>query len=643
MRKNKDKKKKIDGYKIVGILLLVSSLILLGIVLYINILPMKYLLALGGVLLFVNLVLDFFLFRKRVKKKPKRVCTVFALLFSIIFLIGSFFIFKTFGVLDDMSQDYKTYTYHVLVKSDSNAEKIEDIASKDLGYYNDNSSATKKALEKLDTVVKTKSDSYGNLDGLGKALINDETDAILLENSQKIKLENAGGGSAVATGDNSSDSSNNSTGDTSVLSNFGDKTKVIYTFKVKVKVDSKGIDVTKDVFNVYISGMDEYGKVSEISRSDVNMILTINPKTKQILMTNVPRDYYVQLHDTTGYKDKLTHAGTYGVDTSIKTLEDLLGIKLDYYFKVNFSSLENIVDALDGVDVYSEYDFQSWNGYNFTKGYNHVEGKAALAFARERHTFTDGDNQRGKNQQALIEAIFRKCTSSSIITKYNSLLDSLQDSMITDMPMKSMTSLAKMQLRDNASWTITSNSLTGTGSYDYTYTYNFQELYVMVPNEDSVTEAKEKISKVASGEKLESSYGKDASDVHSVSKSQVSKSSSSSYSYSSSSKKKSTSSSVKKSNTSKSSKSSSNKSSSSSKSSSSATTKKPVTDSSKSDAGSNANTKPSTDGGSGSNSSGGSGSGSSGSGDSGNNTGGNTGGGSGESGNTVENNTESKE
>lgn len=624
MRKNKDKKK-INGYKIVGILLLISSLILFGIVLYINILPMKYLLALGGILLFVNLVLDFFLFRKRVKKKPKRVCTVFALLFSIIFLIGSFFIFKTFGVLDDMSQDYKTYTYHVLVKSDSNAEKIEDIASKNLGYYNDNSSATKKALEKLDTVVKTKSDSYGNLDGLGKALINDETDAILLENSQKIKLENAGGGSTL----------NNS--DSSVLSNFGDKTKVIYTFKVRVKVDSKGIDVTKDVFNVYISGMDEYGKVSEISRSDVNMILTINPKTKQILMTNVPRDYYVQLHDTTGYKDKLTHAGTYGVDTSIKTLEDLLGIKLDYYFKVNFSSLENIVNALDGVDVYSEYDFQSWNGYNFTKGYNHVEGKAALAFARERHTFTDGDNQRGKNQQALIEAIFRKCTSSSIITKYNSLLDSLQDSMITDMPMKSMTSLAKMQLRDNASWTITSNSLTGTGSYDYTYTYNFQELYVMVPNEDSVTEAKEKINKVASGEKLESSYGKDASDVHSVSKSQVSKASSSNYSYSSSSKKKNTSSSVKKkSNTSKKS-SSSSKSSNSNKKSSSTTTNKPVTDNKKN----NIDTKPSTDGDD-KNPGGGSGSGSHGSG-SGDNAGGNTGGGSGESGNTTESNNVSKE
>ena len=505
MKKRKDKKKGNGLYRLFGFLLLVSSLVLLGVVLYIDILPMKYLLALGGVLLLVNFILGFFLFRKNVKKKPKRVCAVFAVLFTILFGVGSFFIFKTFGVIDDMSQEYKTYTYHVLVKNDSSYQKIEDIASKTLGYYNDNSEATKKAIEKLDTVVKTENDSFGNLDGLGVSVLSGDKDAILVEDSQKTKLENAG------------NNENNS------VSGFKDKVRVLYTFKVKVKLSSTGVNVTKDVFNVYISGMDQYGKVSEISRSDVNMILTINPKTKQILMTNVPRDYYVQLHDTTGYKDKLTHAGTYGIDTSVKTLEDLLGIKIDYFFKVNFSSLQNIVNALDGVDVYSEYDFQSWNGYNFTKGYNHVEGKAALAFARERHTFTDGDNQRGKNQQALIEAIFRKCTSSSIITKYNSLLDSLKDSMITDMPMKSITSLAKMQLKDNASWTITSNSLTGTGSSELTYTYSYQNLYVMIPDEKSVTEAKEKINKVAGDEKLESSYKEDASDVHSVSKSYVAK------------------------------------------------------------------------------------------------------------------------
>jgi len=560
MKKRKDKKKGNGLYRLFGFLLLISSLVLLGVVLYIDILPMKYLLALEGVLLLVNFILGFFLFRKNVKKKPKRVCAVFAVLFTILFGVGSFFIFKTFGVIDDMSQEYKTYTYHVLVKNDSSYQKIEDIASKTLGYYNDNSEATKKAIEKLDTVVKTENDSFGNLDGLGVSVLSGDKDAILVEDSQKTKLENAG------------NNENNS------VSGFKDKVRVLYTFKVKVKLSSTGVNVTKDVFNVYISGMDQYGKVSEVSRSDVNMILTINPKTKQILMTNVPRDYYVQIHDTTGYKDKLTHAGTYGIDTSVKTLEDLLGIKIDYFFKVNFSSLQNIVNALDGVDVYSEYDFQSWNGYNFTKGYNHVDGKAALAFARERHTFTDGDNQRGKNQQALIEAIFRKCTSSSIITKYNSLLDSLKDSMITDMPMKSITSLAKMQLKDNASWTITSNSLTGTGSSELTYTYSYQNLYVMIPDEKSVAEAKEKINKVAGDEKLESSYKEDASDVHSVSKSYVAKKSTYTTTRSSSkttTKKKSTTTTKKKSSTSSSSSSKTN--SSTTNSNKNTTTTKPST------------------------------------------------------------------
>lgn len=572
MRKNKEKEKTNILYKIVGILLLISSIILVGIVIYIDVLPLKYLGILGGIVLLINLILGFFLFRKKVKKKPKKVCTVFALLFSCIFLVASFFIFKTFGVLDDMSQEYKTYTYHVLVKNDSNYQKIEDISSKTLGYYNDNSEATKKALEELDKKVKTENDSFGNLDGLAKAVLEGDKDAIVVENSQKIKLDNAG----VST------QSSNS------IAGFKDKTRSIYTFKVKVKVGNKGIDVTKDVFNIYISGMDAYGKVQETSRSDVNMIMTINPKTKQILMTNIPRDYYVQLHDTTGYKDKLTHAGIYGVDTSVKTIEDLLGIKIDYFFKVNFSSLQNIVDALDGVDVYSEYDFQSWNGYNFQKGYNHVEGKAALAFARERHTFTDGDNQRGKNQQALIEAIFRKCTSSSVITKYNSLLNSLKDSMITDMPMKSITSLAKMQLKDNAKWTITSNSLKGTGSYDYTYSYQAQELYVMIPDEESITEAKDKIAKVAGGEKLESSYSDDASNVHSVSKSYVPKTSTSSYSSTKTNKSTSKKSVV----TKKSNSSATNKSSSSSKSNNSST-KKTTTDNSKNNT--DTNTKPSTD------------------------------------------------
>ena len=201
-----------------------------------------------------------------------------------------------------------------------------------------------------------------------------------------------------------------------------------------------------------------------------------------------------------------------------------MGIKINYHVKVNFSSLENIINALGGVDVYSEYDFQSWNGYNFTKGYNRVDGKAGLAFVRERKTFNEGDNQRGKNQQAMIEAIFRKCTSSSIIPRYNTLLNSLEDSLLTNMPMKNIKKLAKFQIKTNAKWIITSNSLTGTGSYEPTYTYPYQDLYVTVPDEESVKLSKEMISKVTSGEILQSSYNGDSSNSHAVTKSNVSRS-----------------------------------------------------------------------------------------------------------------------
>ena len=502
-RKN-NKKRKITGYKIMGFLFMICSLILVGVVVLSNVLPIKYLLIFLGVIFLTNLIIDFFLFRKRIKKKPRKFFTTIALLLSVLFLGASFFIYRTLGFLDDMSQEYKIYTYNVLVKKDSTYQNLNDIANKNLGYYNDNSAATKKALGILLNKTTTINSGYGNLESLGSDLLNSKIEAVLLEKSQNTKLDNSGSNSQNAS-----------------IKEFKNKTRILYTFKVKMPIQSDGLNVTKDVFNIYISGMDQYGKVVETSRSDVNMVMTVNPKTRQILLTDIPRDYYVQLHDTTGYKDKLTHAGIYGLDTSVSTIEDLLGIKINYYFKVNFSSLVNIVDALGGVEVYSEYDFQSWNGYNFSKGYNKVNGKEALSFVRERKTFNAGDNQRGKNQQAMIEAIFRKCTKPSIIIKYNSLLNSLEDSMITDMQMRNITNLAKMQLRDSSKWTITSNSLTGTGSMDYTYTYPYQSLYVTVPDEESIKLSKEMIKKVTNGELLESSYDNDNSSVHNVTKSAV--------------------------------------------------------------------------------------------------------------------------
>ena len=511
-KKRKNRKKGMTCYKVTGILLMISSLLLFAVVftsMY-DMLPTKYLLIFTGGLFLFNLIIDFFVFRKKIKRKPKKFFSIIALLFSVIFLAISFFVYKTFGVLEDLTEQFKTYTYHVVVRDSSEYQDIKDIEGKSLGYYNDNSDSTKAALVTLkEKYVTTENESYGNLESLGSDLLNKKVSSILVEDSQKIKLDNAG----------------TSNKDGNAVKGFKDKTRILKTFKVKLKAASDNTNVTKDVFNIYVSGMDEYGKVSKVSRSDVNMVITVNPKTRQILLTNIPRDYYVQLHDTTGYKDKLTHAGNYGIDTSVATIEDLLGIKINYYIKVNFSSLVKIVNALGGVDVYSEYDFQSWNGYNFSKGYNKVNGKQALAFVRERKTFNQGDNQRGKNQQAMIEAIFRKCTNPSIVVKYNSLLNSLEDSMITNMPMKSIKKLAKMQLVNNQKWTITSNSLTGKGSMEYTYTYGYQSLYVTIPDEDSVKLSKELIAKVTNGEILESSYDGDSSNVHSVSKSTVYKSS----------------------------------------------------------------------------------------------------------------------
>lgn len=326
-------------------------------------------------------------------------------------------------------------------------------------------------------------------------------DAILVEDTYLDILNENG---VTTSNDSSSDTHSSSSSDSSTdTKSFSDKTKVIYKFSIVVKTSdiSKDLDVTKKPFNIYISGIDTYGSISSVSRSDVNMVVTVNPKTKQILLTSIPRDYYVPLHGKSGYNDKLTHAGLYGVDMSIKTIEDLMDIEINYYVKVNFTSVINIVDAIGGVDVYSDYDFTSLDGYKYSKGYNSVDGKEALSFARERKSFQAGDRQRVKDQQALLEAMFRKCTSTSIITKYNSLLDSVSGSFVTNMPTDRLKALIRMQVAKKYKWTITANSLDGANSSNYTYSYSSQKLYVMEPIEDSVNYAHKLIKSVEEGEK----------------------------------------------------------------------------------------------------------------------------------------------
>jgi LCP family protein required for cell wall assembly len=274
---------------------------------------------------------------------------------------------------------------------------------------------------------------------------------------------------------------------------FYSSIKVIDTITIKVKkeISASKADITKP-FIIYVSGVDTYGNISTVSRSDVNILAVINPMTHKILLVTTPRDYYVQLHGTTGLKDKLTHAGIYGIDMSVKTMQDLYDINIDYYLRVNFSSLMNIVDAIGGVDVDSAYSFTA-GGYSFSVGKNSLDGKKALAFSRERHSFEAGDRTRGENQQRVIEAIISKMNNPSTLLNYRNIVSSVENVIETNLSTDSINLLIKNQLNDMSKWSVESISVTGVGSHNSTYSMGSMQLYVMEPDIESLDNAKVKI------------------------------------------------------------------------------------------------------------------------------------------------------
>lgn len=251
------------------------------------------------------------------------------------------------------------------------------------------------------------------------------------------------------------------------------------------------LDETKP-FTIYISGIDTYGGIDTVSRSDVNILVVVNPRSHKILLVNTPRDYYVQLHGTTGLRDKLTHSGVYGIDMSVKTMEDLYATPIDYYLRINFTSLVNIIDVLGGVDVNSAYNFKVGSD-SFVIGSNHLDGKKALEFARDRYSFEEGDRTRGENQQRVIEAIISKMSSSSSLLHYPDILESLQNSFQTNMSSIDITQLIRSQLNDMAKWQVKSTSVNGSDSHNYTYSMPTTMLYVMEPDRASIDAAKVEI------------------------------------------------------------------------------------------------------------------------------------------------------
>ena len=286
--------------------------------------------------------------------------------------------------------------------------------------------------------------------------------------------------------------------------------KIIDSFEVEVSLAQKpsasatptpspsASTQPQNSYVLYISGIDTTGSIANRSRSDVNILVVVNPTTGRVLLVNTPRDFYVQLRGTTGLRDKLTHSGVYGIDVSVGTMEDLYDITISYYLRINFTSLVTVIDALGGVDVNSAYAF-SYGGYSFNVGMNHLNGAAALAFSRDRYDFAGGDRVRGQNQQRVIEGVINKISQPSVLMNYTQILGAIQNCIQTSMSEDEIAAQVRQQLETGTQWDVTSISVDGAGAMDYTYTYPGQRLYVMVPDESTVNLAKDMIQSTLNG------------------------------------------------------------------------------------------------------------------------------------------------
>lgn len=282
---------------------------------------------------------------------------------------------------------------------------------------------------------------------------------------------------------------------------YASKIRKIYTKNITKEVAAPKVSKNKS-FNVYVSGIDTYGPISSVSRSDVNILMTVNRDSKKILLTTTPRDSYVPIADGgNNQKDKLTHAGIYGVDSSIHTLENLYGVDINYYVRLNFTSFLKLIDFLGGVDVYNDQEFTSRHGkFHFPVGNVHLDSEQALGFVRERYSLADGDRDRGRNQQKVIVAIIQKLTSTEALKNYSDIIQGLQDSLQTNMPIETMMDLVNAQLESGGSYKVNSQDLKGTGQMGLpSYAMPDSNLYMMEIDDSSLATAKSAIQDVMEG------------------------------------------------------------------------------------------------------------------------------------------------
>ena len=459
---------------IVCMFFLVLSCILYNNIFRMNIVPSKYLKAILLVLLFMNCVGTLlFMFRS---KLCKFIGFLFYAALLIICVVGIRYSSITIRFLNKAFKEKgEIIVYDVITLKDSKYEKIEDLNNKKMGYLTID---TNDYLKKITDLISIQKES-GDLFTLHNNLVDGKIDAIVVNSSYLGLLEEQYEG-------------------------FNDTIKTIHTFDIELEKRNDVEEVKKlKPVTIYITGLDSRsGRIEATGLSDVNMLVTINPNTNTILTTGIPRDFYVQLHGTTGLKDKLTHAGTYGVEMSKTTVEDLFDIKIDYTIKVGFNSVVDVVDLLGGIDIYSDTAFWSFHykGWYVNEGMNHMDGAKALAYARERYAYFDGDEHRVRNQQQVFEAVFNKMIKDkAILYKYDTLLDELSDLYSTNIPRSYVTLLIKQQINNMKSWNIISQSVTGPIDRLECYSMPGITLFVQIPGEESVNKAKQKIEEILNG------------------------------------------------------------------------------------------------------------------------------------------------
>lgn len=457
---------------------IVSFIILIVSIIRLNILPTKYLIIVIGSMVILTLINLFFAFFKKKPPVFRPISIVLSILFSAISIFAFLKINDTINFFANFGSDKITNTYNVIVAKDSELGEDSDLANKTIYAYRDLTIDQDLIIDAIKNNYNANTEFIDNVLTLATDLMN---------NTEKIGVINAGTLEAFLSDNNL----------------YEDSFRIIKSFDIITETEqSHEVDITKDPFVIFLSGIDtRSGTLPSRSLSDVNIVATINPKDHKILLTTIPRDYYVHLAGTPedSLNDKLTHAGSQGgIALSKATIEELLGIEINYYARVNFNFVQNLVDAIGGIDIDPgvDYSFTCWTdrGCTFHPGINSVGGRCALAYARERKSFAEGDINRGEHQEQVIGLILDKISNSStLLASYSDILASLSGTFETNIESDDITTFFKNQLENMKPWKIDNLNLKGEGVMDVTYSYPYQNLFVMYPDESTIEAAKAKI------------------------------------------------------------------------------------------------------------------------------------------------------